>query len=129
MTPERDSLIQECRPTSRRPSSTSSPEEIALCDASLAAAWAKYVRPSTGAHVIDLLVCHGNVIRWFTVRSLGVDTKGWAAMEIGNASLTIIAVHPDGSTRLVMFSDVGHLPIDRQTWTGRGPGWGTRRDR
>jgi hypothetical protein len=23
-----------------------------------------------------------------------------------------------------MFSDVGHLPLTEQSWTGRGAGWG-----
>jgi hypothetical protein len=44
-------------------------------------------------------------------------------MEIANASLTILAVRPDGTSRLVSFSDVGHLPVARQTWTGKGAGW------
>ena len=55
--------------------------------------------------------------------ALDADLKGWRAMEIANASLTVIAVRPDGTTRLVLFSDVGHLPVLDQTWTGRGAGW------
>ena len=34
-----------------------------------------------------------------------------------------IAVRADGSTRLLMYSDVGHLPAQKQTWTGQGAGW------
>ena len=37
--------------------------------------------------------------------------------------LTVIAVFPDGRTKLTMFSDVGHLPVEKQTWTGKGAGW------
>ena len=51
----------------------------------------------------------------------------WPGMEIGNGSLTIIAVRPDSTTRLIMFSDVGHLPTNRQSWTGKGAGWGKAR--
>jgi hypothetical protein len=44
-------------------------------------------------------------------------------MDIGNGSITVIAVRADGSTRLASFSDVGHLPPDQQSWTGSGAGW------
>jgi serine/threonine-protein phosphatase PGAM5 len=124
MTPERDSLIHECPPASERPPRDDRHrEESAHCDSSLNRAWARYATPSPAADTHDLLVCHGNVIRWFVSRALGMDTRRWPVMDIANASLTIIAVRADGTTRLVMFSDVGHLPLADQTWTGRGAGW------
>jgi len=70
-----------------------------------------------------VLVCHGNVIRWLACRALGADLHAWQHLEIANASLTVIAVRPDGGVRLVEFSDTGHLPVDEQTWTGKGAGW------
>ena len=102
------------------------PEDIALCDSNLAAAWAKYMTPSPAADRHDILVCHGNVIRALVCRAVTGDSRHWHAMDIGNASLTILAVRPDGTTRLIMFSDVGHLPLDRQSWTGKGAGWGPK---
>jgi serine/threonine-protein phosphatase PGAM5 len=125
MTPERDSLLHECTPMADRADfmKNHKPEEIALCESNLQAAWAKYVRPSPDADAHDVLVCHGNVIRWFVSKALGMDTKRWSAMDIGNASLTVIAVRADGSTKLILYSDVGHIPVDKQTWTGRGAGW------
>ena len=83
------------------------------------AAFDKYFVPSrdsTDRH--DVLVCHGNVIRYFVTRSLRVDTLSWLQMSIGNCSLTIIRVRADGSTQLVAYSDVGHLPANLQTRTG-----------
>ena len=127
LTPGRDSLLHECTPPSERASimDNYSAGEIAGCEANLAAAWAKVMRPSPGTDAHDVLVCHGNVIRWLVSRSLGVVTRLWASMEIANASLTVISVRADSTTRLVMFNDVGHLPVDRQTWTGSGAGWGS----
>lgn len=127
MTPAPDSLIHECTPPSARPDSLRrrAPDEQAACEANLAAAWTRYVRPAAALDEHDVLVCHGNVIRWFVSRALGLDPRRWSSMDIANASLTVIAVRPDGGTRLVMFSDVGHLPVPKQTWTGRGAGWGT----
>lgn len=44
-------------------------------------------------------------------------------MEIANGSITIIEVRPGGIVRLLMFNDVAHVPVARQTWTGQGPAW------
>jgi len=125
MTPERDSLLHECTPASDRADirSQHSPEELVRCDSQLQAAWDAHMRPSPGGDARDVLVCHGNVIRWFVCRALGADAKRWLSMDIANASLTLIAVRADSTTKLVLFSDVGHLPVDKQTWTGRGAGW------
>jgi serine/threonine-protein phosphatase PGAM5 len=123
--PVLDTLIHECSPPSDRADymKNHSPAEIAACDSNLARAWAKYVVPSPDSDRHDVLVCHGNVIRWFVSRALAGDPLRWSWMEIANGSLTILAVRSDGTTRLVCFSDVGHLPVPKQTWTGKGAGW------
>jgi serine/threonine-protein phosphatase PGAM5 len=128
MTPTLDSLLHECTPTTDREDIMRSerPEDVASCESQLAAAYAKYVRPSSDRDEHDLLVCHGNVIRWLVSRAVGLDPKLWLRMETANASLTVIAVRPDGSTRLIMLNDAGHLPIDEQTWSGHGAGWEPR---
>jgi serine/threonine-protein phosphatase PGAM5 len=125
MTPTLDSLLHECTAGSERADymKNHSVEEIAACDSNLAQAWRKYLVPSPDADRHDILVCHGNVIRWFVSRAVSGDPRHWPAMEIANGSLTILAVRPDGSVRLVSFSDVGHLPVAKQTWTGKGAGW------
>lgn len=119
---ERDSLLHECTPTTTRADllRDDTAAEIAACDANLEAAWEKYVRPASNADRRDLLVCHGNVIRWFVAKALGGDSQVWASMDIGNASITVLAVRGDGSLKLCSFSDVGHLPPEKQTWTGKG---------
>jgi serine/threonine-protein phosphatase PGAM5 len=124
-TPTQDSLLSECTPMSSRPDfmRNHSPEAIAECDSQLVHAWARYMTPTPEADRHDVLVCHGNVIRWFVSRAMSGDPRHWDTMDIGNGSLTILSVRSDGTTRLVMFSDVGHLPVTEQSWTGRGAGW------
>ncbi|MCC7309448.1 MAG: hypothetical protein IT173_17940, partial [Acidobacteria bacterium] len=56
-------------------------------------------------------------------RVLSGDGKLWRGMAIANASITVIAVRADGSVRVAAFSDTGHIPADKQTWTGDGAGW------
>lgn len=121
-----DTLIHECTPATEREDimRRESPEEIAACEANLEAAWRKYATASPDSNRRDVLVCHGNVIRWMVARALGEDPRNWLRMSIGNASITVLAVHADGSVRVASFSDTGHLPAERQTWTGSGAGWG-----
>jgi len=125
MTPIRDSLLNECTPTTLDANKLAdhTPRELAECDAALQVAWRRYFVPTPRRDTYDVLVCHGNVIRWMLMKALGADTKHWANQDAGNAALTIIAVRPDGSTRLVTYSDVGHLPVAKQTWSGRAGGW------
>jgi serine/threonine-protein phosphatase PGAM5 len=120
-----DSLLHECLPRAARADlmKGKSPGELGDCESNLEKAWKKYMTASPDSDRVDVLVCHGNVIRWFVSRSIDAPTDRWGFMDIGNGSLTIIAVRPDGTSRLVMFSDVGHLPLEKQTWAGKGGGW------
>ncbi len=49
---------------------------------------------------------------------LNVDTMSWLQMSIGNCSLTIIRILPDGSMKLAAYNDMGHIPPNMQTETG-----------
>ncbi len=125
MTPKRDAVLNECFPTSNnaRYMASEKPNEIAECDSARLVQWERYFGPTPDSDTYDVLVCHGNVIRWTLMRTVGSDTKNWLNLDCGNGSLTIVAVRPDGAARLVMYSDVGHIPPSRQTWSGKGGGW------
>ena len=66
----------------------------------------------------EIIVCHGNVIRYFVTKILKVNTMSWLQMTIGNCSLTVVRIKPDGTMKLVSFNDVGHIPTNLQTETG-----------
>ena len=66
----------------------------------------------------DIIVCHGNVIRYFVTKVLKVDTMSWLQMSISNCSLTIVRIFPDGTMKLDAFSDYGHIPENMRTFTG-----------
>lgn len=101
------------------------PEQIdAHAETQLEAAWQHFATPAptaNGSH--ELLVCHGNLIRWLVCRALGVDPQRWTQMEIANGSITMIQVRPDGTTRVQQFNEIAHVPVAKQTWSGRGPDW------
>jgi len=114
-------LIRECTPPTWRKDIMEREvfEELKDCTDSLEAAFNKFFIPSPDDEDrIDVIVCHGNVIRYFVTKVLKVNTMAWLQMTIGNCSLTIIRIMPNGSMRLVAFNDVGHLPPNMQTETG-----------
>ena len=123
--PTRDGALNECTPTTNNARMNSEQErgELASCDSARAVQWERYFTPTPERDTFDVLVCHGNVIRWTLMKAVGADTKNWLNLDSGNCSLSIWAIRPDGSVRTVMYSDVGHLPAEKQTWSGKGGGW------
>ncbi|MEP7127819.1 MAG: histidine phosphatase family protein [Chitinophagales bacterium] len=125
LTPTRDSLLNECMPTSNNTDimKGAKPSNLAACDSARIRAWKHWFAATPTNDTYDLLVCHSGVITWMMLNAVGADSRNWNNMDIGNASLTIIAIKPDGTASLVMYSDVGHLPVEKQTWSATGGGW------
>jgi serine/threonine-protein phosphatase PGAM5 len=112
--------IRECTPNTRREDIMAymEPGEGAACEANLEAAWRRIFVPATERNEYDIVVCHGNVIRWFVTRVLEVDPLAWLGMSIANCSLTVVQVRADGSTKLIAFADSGHIPYSMTTYPG-----------
>ncbi len=112
-----DSDLAECTPPTRRAAimAHEKPKDLADCKARLDRVFARYFKPAAGREQTDLLVCHGNVIRYLVTRALGVDTQAWLEMSVGNASITEIRVEADGSFKVIAVGDVGHLPPNLHT--------------
>jgi len=79
------------------------------------AAWEKYFVPSRGKDRNDVLVCHGNLMRYFVMRALMVPPESWQNTYIYNCGITEIMVESDGSIILLSHNDNGHLPDDMKT--------------
>lgn len=109
--------LAECVPATRRVEVTAheKPADMAACAAQLDRVFARYFRPAVGHAQTDLMVCHGDVIRYLVTRALGVDTKAWLEMSVGNASITRIRVEADGRFKVLSVGDVGHIPPNLQT--------------
>jgi len=110
-------LLAECTPPTWREDIMADYDraELTECKEQLEAAFARFFVPSLEGARHDILVCHGNVIRYFVTRVLGVDTLSWLGMSIGNCSLTVVRVNSDGTMKLLSFGDVGHIPPNLQT--------------
>lgn len=65
-------------------------------------------------HVI--LVCHGNVIRYFLCCFLGIDIGTGPLLEPQHCGITTCVFFNDGSIkRLISLNEVGHLPLKLRT--------------
>jgi len=118
MTPQVATELRECTPPTERPDvmARQTPGGPDSCRAALERGWQRFFRPSPARDSTVVLVCHGNVIRYFVARALGLDPERWLDMTIANCSLSIVEVRADGRTRLVSFDDVGHLPPELQVY-------------
>ncbi len=110
-------LLSECTPPTWREDVVADYDraELMACQEQLEVAFAKFFLPSLGEARHEVLVCHGNVIRYFVTRVLDVDPLSWLGMSIGNCSLTVVRVNSDGTMKLLLFGDVGHIPPNLQT--------------
>jgi len=118
---EQSDLIRECTPPTWRKDimADETESDLQMCAKNLEAAFAEYFLPSAdGNDRNDIIVCHGNVIRYFVTKVLKADPMSWLQMSIGNCSLTIIRILPDGSMKLATYGDMGHIPPNMQTETG-----------
>lgn len=120
-----DPDLAECTPPTRRADimAKEKPEELAACSAQLERLAARLLAPlapiastsAPGGDRHELVVAHGNVIRWLVTRALAVDSEAWLGMSIGHASITVIAIDGKGMVRVLAVGDVGHLSPGLQT--------------
>ncbi|XP_023335751.1 serine/threonine-protein phosphatase PGAM5, mitochondrial [Eurytemora carolleeae] len=66
--------------------------------------------PSQSETSVDILVCHGNVIRYFVCRALQLDPAAWLRMSVHNGSITILEIRPSGNVSLRQVGEAGHFP-------------------
>lgn len=87
--------------------------------AQASAAFARYFQPLDGDGAedrLELLVCHGNLIRYFVCRTLQVSLDAWVSMDTHNCGVSTIQIHPNGDYKLIAFNDTGHLPAHLLTF-------------
>lgn len=73
------------------------------------------IAPSSLHDEHDVLVAHGNIIRYFAVRAMKAPIELWSNITVYNGGITRIAVNEDGVVRLVTHNEISHLP--RRLWT------------
>jgi serine/threonine-protein phosphatase PGAM5 len=104
--------LRECLPRTWRKEAMkgATPAELDAAEAQLNQAFATWFVPAQGANQRDIIVCHGNVIRYFVMKALGVDPQAWLGLSVAHCSLTIIQVSPTGTFKVLAVGDSGHIP-------------------
>eukprot|EP00116_Pleurobrachia_bachei_P012719 sb/3472981/ len=95
------------------------PWEFNQDGARIEAAFKKYVHrahPSQKEDSHEVIVCHGNVIRYIVCRALQFDPEGWLRMSLANCSVTHITIRPNGNVGLRGLGEKGHLTPDKMTY-------------
>ena len=81
------------------------------------AAYGRFFKPARGRDRHDLIVGHGNCIRYLVRRALQDQPSKWWRLQILQCSLTIVCVDAnDKPPLLISFGDAGHLPLAMQTF-------------
>jgi serine/threonine-protein phosphatase PGAM5 len=67
--------------------------------------------------VFEIIVCHGNVIRYFFCRALQLPPEAWLRLCTYNCSLTYLVVRPNGLVSARMMGDIGHLTYEESSFS------------
>lgn len=72
--------------------------------------------PSEKQDSVNVLVCHGNVIRYFVCRALQLPPEAWLRFSVHNGSYTVLTVLPSGRVSASVIGESGHLPMNKLTF-------------
>lgn len=72
-------------------------------------AWSRFFK-TTRADRFEILVCHGNLIRYLVCHALEVPGLRWTRMNSNHCALTRILVRDNGAVRVVSYNETAHLP-------------------
>lgn len=67
----------------------------------------------------ELLVCHGNIIRYLICKMLKIELNTWVRMDIQQCGISVVEFHSKGfhkSGALISHNDVGHIPKKDRTF-------------
>ncbi len=73
-------------------------------------AFARYFHRADSRDEQEILVTHGNLLRYFVCRALDLPAERWTSLEIYNCGITEFTIESNGRTQLVSHNDSGHLP-------------------
>jgi len=121
-----DPLLNEALPSPMvpvRPDIEGVEEEIDAHHDRIEEAFQKYIYRADATREGDddefeIIVCHGNVIRYFFCRALQLPPEAWLRMSIFNCSLTYLMIRPSGVVSARMLGDIGHLDYEESTFSG-----------
>lgn len=115
-------LIREgapCVPEPPLESWTPDPADFFQEGARIEAGFRRYfhrAEPSQEETSVDIMVCHGNVIRYCVCRALQLDPQAWLRMAVHNGSITVLVIKPSGRVSLLELGGAGHFESEMLTF-------------
>jgi len=91
-------------------------DKIALGFNQAQRAYDRFFRPSLRGDRYDVLVCHGNILRYFVVRALRAPLETWINTDINNCGISEVVVEENGQVTLMAHNSTGHIPEDKLTF-------------
>lgn len=79
----------------------------------------RYFKRAQGEDKHDVIVAHGNIIRYMICRLLNVDATVWASLDMCNCGISVILIRQDGVKILLCHNDLGHLPNQLRRYLSR----------
>jgi serine/threonine-protein phosphatase PGAM5 len=67
-------------------------------------------------HEYEVVVCHGNVIRYLVCLALQLPTEAWMRLELAHCSVVALTIYPNGAVAMSAFADSGHMPFAEITY-------------
>ncbi|MFA7692200.1 MAG: hypothetical protein GX117_10935 [Candidatus Hydrogenedentes bacterium] len=116
-------LLWECIPTMtpklklEMPNYT--PVQVAQDKQRAEVAYRKYFKVAKRTDRHDLIVCHGNLIRYFVTLILNAKPDSWVKMDMCNCGITQVLIQGDGDMAILCLNDWSHLPKELRTSTLR----------
>jgi serine/threonine-protein phosphatase PGAM5 len=79
-------------------------------------AWQKYFTPARGIDRHEIIVCHGNILRYFVMCALQAPPEAWINTDIYNCGISEVVIKEFGEVMLLSHNDHGHLPPEMKTF-------------
>lgn len=75
-----------------------------------ARAFLRYVRPTRQKQRIEILISHGNLIRYFACRVLGIGPELWSVLGFSHCGITQLRIRAKRHVQLVSYNETRYLP-------------------
>ena len=105
------SLLREGAPARPEPDTWKPRERDVWADSARieAAFRTHFRRAEPGEAGVEVIVCHGNVIRFSVLRALQLPPEAWLRLGLANGSITKVVMRADGGVSLHCLGDSGHF--------------------
>ena len=117
--PVRAHALRECLPTMppelHRDMPEVTDEMIRRGKARADRAFRRYFQLPSRQNCCEILVSHGNMIRYLVGRILGLEPHGWYRLGTSHCGITVVKISDAGRMVLDVYNDTGHLPPGMRT--------------